>query len=85
MSSGMVEAELVAGRDDLDALARAITDLQRHDVVKPPWPGEIREAITPLGPPVPGRADEAAVRRWAELIAALTRDPDSAPELDAAL
>jgi len=79
-----LEREVVAGRDELDALARAITNLQRHDVVKPVWPPQIAQAISPLEPLRPGRADEAEVRRWAELIRQLTRDPNHAPELGGA-
>jgi hypothetical protein len=77
-----MERELVAGRDELDALAQAITDLQRHDVVKPIWPPQIAHAINPPEPLRAGRADEADVRRWAELIRQLTRDPNHAPDLD---
>lgn len=76
--------EIIAGRDELDALGRAITDLQRQDVVKPIWPPQIGEAIHPLEPLRPGQADEADVRRWAELIRQLTRDPNHSPELGGA-
>jgi hypothetical protein len=57
-----LERDLVAGKDDLDALWRAVPDLVRNDVVKPIFPPQIAEAINPIEPWRAGRVREEGLR-----------------------
>ena len=78
--------DLDARRVDLDALGLQITQMQRgaNRAAWPPWPAEIRTALSPQlrgAPRMPSQfstpAGDSQVRHWAAIAEALSIDPEA--------
>jgi hypothetical protein len=79
-----MESAILAGRDDLDGLARTVTDTLRAETVRRAWPAHIGQAIHPLEPPRAARATTEGLAQWRETLAELMRDPETHHDLDGA-